>query len=436
MSLVPSFQEVMQPLAVVMTAPSFASFITLLAGWVFARRRTVTGMILAADAVGMKHHSSFHRLFAAASWSLDELGLAVFGLIAAWLGDAAVLLAIDDTLARKRGLKVFGVGMHHDPILSTRKTALMNWGHSWVVLGIVLRLPFREDRWFCLPILFRLYINKKTIAKRGGRYRTRPELAVEMLELLCGRYKNRRFHAIADSAYGGQSVLRHLPRNCDLTSRLPLDARLYDAPPERKPGTNGRPRKRGQRLPTPEEMLRARARRVTLNIYGRRDRARIAQTIARWHALPDRPLIVVAVEPLTGGRSRQAFYSTVWHASAEQVLTWYAARWSIEQAFQDSKMHLGFEEPQGWTRRAVQRTAPVAMLLYSMIVLWFAETGHRERYEPCRPWYSAKTHASFADMLTTLRCQSLKQEVLSLPLKGRGSRKVLKTLLHAAKTAA
>ena len=306
MSLVPSFQEVMQPLAVVMTAPSFASFITLLAGWVFARRRTVTGMILAADAVGMKHHSSFHRLFAAASWSLDELGLAVFGLIAAWLGDAAVLLAIDDTLARKRGLKVFGVGMHHDPILSTRKTALMNWGHSWVVLGIVLRLPFREDRWFCLPILFRLYINKKTIAKRGGRYRTRPELAVEMLELLCGRYKNRRFHAIADSAYGGQSVLRHLPRNCDLTSRLPLDARLYDAPPERKPGTNGRPRKRGQRLPTPEEMLRARARRVTLNIYGRRDRARIAQTIARWHALPDRPLIVVgtnlaAVVPAQAG---------------------------------------------------------------------------------------------------------------------------------------
>ena len=58
MNLVPSFQEVVQPLAVVMTAPSFASFITLLAGWVFARRRTVTGMILAADAVGMKHHSS------------------------------------------------------------------------------------------------------------------------------------------------------------------------------------------------------------------------------------------------------------------------------------------------------------------------------------------------------------------------------------------
>ena len=99
--------------------PSFATFITLLTSWVFARRRTVTGMIVAAGAVGEhgKHHSAYHRLFAAAvRWSLDELGLAVFGLIRPLL-DEVVLLAVDDTLARKRGLKVFGAGMHHDPLL-------------------------------------------------------------------------------------------------------------------------------------------------------------------------------------------------------------------------------------------------------------------------------------------------------------------------------
>ncbi len=74
MALVSSFLELAQQLACVMTAPTFHTLVTILSGWVFARRRTVTGMILAADAVGTKHHSSFHRLFAKAEWCLDDLG--------------------------------------------------------------------------------------------------------------------------------------------------------------------------------------------------------------------------------------------------------------------------------------------------------------------------------------------------------------------------
>lgn len=425
-----------------MTGPTFASFMIVLAGWVFARRRTVTRMLVAADAVktprrdGVKHHSAFHRLFAAARWSLDELGLAVFHLILPWVGPGAVLLALDDTLARKRGLKVYGVGMHHDPLLSTRKVALTNGGHSWVILGRIVRFPFRPDHAFCLPILFRLYISKQTITKRGGRYRTRPELAVEMLGRLSQAYENRRFHVIADSAYGGQSVLCHLPENCDLTSRLDLKARLYDAPPVRQPGTNGRPRKRGGRLLTPRQMLRQRGRRLALNLYGRRDRSRIVDTVARVYAAPQRPLRVVAVQPLSGGRRTQAFYSTCATATAEQVLTWYALRWSIEETFHECKGQLGFEEPQGWTRRAVERTAPTAMILYSLIVLWFATEGHRHYRAPWRPWYRTKSGVCFTDMLNTLRVQSVRHQVLSLRHAGRGHKKLMKTLLHAVQQAA
>ncbi len=247
MTLVSSFLEFVQQVSFVMTAPTFDTFVNVLTGWVFARRRTVTGMILAANAVGTQHHSAFHRLFAKAEWCLDELGLAVFALIAPWVPCDPILTAIDDTLARKRGLKVYGAGMHHDPMISTRKVAQLNWGHSWVVLSVIVRFPFCTERYFALPILFRLYINKQTVAKKGGWYRTRPELAVDMLYTLCRAYENRRFHVVADSTYGGQSVLGDLPENCDLTSRLDLDARLYEAPPERKPGTNGRPRKRGTR---------------------------------------------------------------------------------------------------------------------------------------------------------------------------------------------
>jgi hypothetical protein len=435
-SLVPPFVDLLQPLSCVMTTPTFDSFLTVITGWVFARRRTVTGMILAADAVGTKHHSAYHRLFAAARWSLDELGLAVFALMPPLL-NGLVLLGIDDTLARKRGLKVFGVGMHHDPLLSTRKTVITNWGHCWVVLGVVTRLPFCGERWFCLPILFRLYVPKKTAEKKGLPYRSKPQLAVQMLQLLCGRFETRQFHAIGDSAYGGKSVLLALPGNCGLTSRLTMDARLYDAPPaRRKSRKGGRPRKRGKRLPAPGQMLTKRCRHLTLQIYGRHDRSRVAECVARVYADPDRPLKVVAVEPLVGGRKPQAFFSTCPTDTVEQVLTRYAARWSLEVTNHDAKGELGFEQPQGWTKQAVQRTAPVAMLLYSLVVLWFSREGHRHYQPPPRPWYLGKTQASFADMLATLRCESVKHEVLSMGLHGTGSRNVVKTLLQAVKQAA
>ena len=102
MSLVTSFLVMLQPLAWAMTAPTFSNLTTIMAGWAFAPRRTVTGMLLAAGAVGKKHHSAFHRLFAQAQWSLDRLGLVVFDLIAPWLAGDQIFLALDDTLAQAR----------------------------------------------------------------------------------------------------------------------------------------------------------------------------------------------------------------------------------------------------------------------------------------------------------------------------------------------
>jgi SRSO17 transposase len=435
MSLVPSFLALLQPLSCAMTAPSFESFVTLFTGWVYARRRTVTGLITAADAVGQKHHGSFHRLFAKARWSRDALGLVVFGLIAPWLDDT-VMLALDDTLARKRGRKVFGAGMHHDPKLSSRKQAVVNYGHSWVVLAVLIRLPFCTRRTFALPILLRLYLNHQSALKHRRVHRTRPELAVALLNVLCKAYPGRRFHAVADATYGGHSVLNHLPVNCALTSRLALDARLHAAPPPRSEGAPGRPRRRGARLPTPQAMLNGRCRHITLAIYGRRDRVRLADTGAHVYAAPKRPLRVVAVAPLTGGRLLQAFYSTCKQATAEEVLIWYAMRWAIEVSFHDAKQHLGFEQPQGWSRQAAERTAPTAMLLYSLIVLWFAQVGHRLYRPVSTPWYRHKPHASFADMLATLRTESLREQISQTPFHARGQQKLVNTLIHSYQQAA
>jgi len=434
MELVTSFEVVLQSLSSVMTVPSFQTWLTLVTGWIFARRRTVTQMIVAAGALEGKHFSSFHRFFSQAAWSRDDLGLAVFGLLRPWQGDV-IFLGVDDTLARKRGLKMFGTGMHIDPLLSSRGYKVTNWGHCWVVLSVLVEFPFWPGRYFSLPILFRLHLNKKKAKKLRKAYRSKPQLTMEMLQLLCETHKNRHFHLVGDSAYGGQSVLGALPDNCDLTSRAVLDARLYEAPAPRKPGQRGRGRRRGKKLPTPKQMLARRCRRIELSIYGRTESARVADAEARMFAVPERPLRIVAVEALQGGRGMEAFYSTVVDSTAEQLLTWYSMRWSVEVTFHDSKQHLGFEEPQGWSEEAVQRTAPMAMLLYTVIVHWYALKGRLHERLPNLPWYTRKSQASFADMLATLKRISLRQRISALGLRGRGARKtqaILENLVNLA----
>jgi hypothetical protein len=131
MELVTSFAMVVQSLNYVMTAPSLESWQTIVIGWVFAKRYTVTRMIVAAGATDEKHYSSFHRFFSQASWSRDELGLAIFDLLRRW--PEVVVLGIDDTLARKRGLIMFGTGMHLDPLLSGRGYNVTTWAHCWVL---------------------------------------------------------------------------------------------------------------------------------------------------------------------------------------------------------------------------------------------------------------------------------------------------------------
>jgi len=119
MVLVPDFVFLLQGLATTMTGPTLQSFVTMATGWIFAKRRTVTRMILATAGEARKHYSSYHRLFAAARWSLDAVGLALFDLIEPHL-EGQILLGLDDTLARKRGRKMFGCAMHHDPLLPRR----------------------------------------------------------------------------------------------------------------------------------------------------------------------------------------------------------------------------------------------------------------------------------------------------------------------------
>lgn len=416
MDLVNSFSQLLQVFAVTMTPATSENLRQLMIGWVFAPRRTIMGMLRAGGC--QRHHSAFHRLFASAKWSVDRAGLAVYDLIRRFVPQAVVFLAGDDTLLNRRGLKVFGTGMHRDPLLSSRSFTVTRWGHCWVVLCVVIESPRTAGRYFALPILARLYLNKKSAAKWNRTYRTKPSLMLEMLQRVHAHDSEQKLHFLGDSAYTSSSMLSQIPDQIAVTGRIGGNSRIHEMAAARSAGQRGRTRVRGERLATPDEMLEAKGlRRLLLKLYDNSQyKVRVAEQEGCLFKAPSRKVKVVAIEHLRGGRGREVFYSTESSAQAEQILRWFSWRWPIEVTFHDSKQHLGLGEAENRKPKAVRRTVPTGLLLYSLIVIWH-ECIRREAALSLRKW-SGKDQASFAEMLASLRADSLgqlKQKYLSTP---------------------
>ena len=169
--------------------PPTQTFLAIVAGWVLSlRHRFITEVIFSSGNVGNGHWSRFHRFFSHAAWDIDTFSLALTKLVLTILAPGALLIVtVDDTLCRKRGLTLYGVGMHYDPLISSRSKKLVSWGHDWVVLCVLIVHPFwAPTKVFALPIAARLYINRQGLTKgkknkgksakaaRAGRPRREP----------------------------------------------------------------------------------------------------------------------------------------------------------------------------------------------------------------------------------------------------------------------
>jgi hypothetical protein len=406
MDIATSFMPLLQVFTAAMTEPTSESFRQIIAGWLFAPRRTITGGLRATDAT--KHHSAYHRVFASARWSMDQVGLAIFDLVVRLTDQSTYYLVGDDTLIHKSGLKVYGAGMHRDACQSSSGFTSFRWGHCWVVLCVLV--PSRKDpeRMYAIPVLMRLYLNTKTNEKLRRKHRKKTDLMLELIHLLSEHAGNKSLHFLGDSAYTGGRMLEQIPHNVHVTGRIGIDARLCAAPPERT-GRRGRPARRGSVLPKPSEMIAAKGlRRLKLKLYRNTNyHVRVTSVICRLYLAPEREVKVVVIEHLRGGRGTEVFYSTETSLSEEDVLQQYSFRWPVETAFQDSKGHLGLGEPQNRVRAAVRRTTPTMLLLYGLIVLWHEhikeQPDHFVRHWP------GKRQASFADMLASLRRESFEK---------------------------
>ena len=401
-----------------LTRPGFCNAFVVLVGWVLTRgQHAVTEALVVTDVARRRHWEAFHRFFSRGSWSPDVLGRAVFERLERHIGDGPVRVVLDDTVAPKKGAHVFGIGSHVDAVRSTRAHRAFVFGHCWVVLAVLVRVPFSSRAW-ALPVLFRLYRNLKECTKRRAVYKKKTELAREMIDELVTWVGGRRIELAADSAYCNDTVCRGLADNVVLFGAMRPDAVLTEAPKARDKAANGRPRVRGKLLRKPEKLARDERtpwRTVKARLYGRTTKVRYKSVDAQWYrATGTRLLRIVIVKCTTGRLPLRVFFSTDATLDVATILETYAGRWGIEVFFRDAKQLLGFADSQARKETAVRRVAPMVGLLYTTLVLWFAEGAHATAIAapPVRPWYPHKRGLAFADVLRAAQRTLVATDVL------------------------
>ena len=340
-------------------------FEQLSVGWVLCLgRRTVTN-ILKATPKWSYHWTSGHRFFAKSRWWPDDL----FQVLVQKIIDPLIpaeqpwRVAIDDTTAHKYGRRVAFAAKFRDAARSTLDQPAFHWSHNWVIACVLIPLPWHPGRYVHLPVLVRLFKKKEHGA--SDAFRTHGQLAAEMVRCLQQWLPHRRFQVVADPLYVGQEFLETLPPPTVFVGRLKKNAGLYELPVPAPKGRRGRKPTRGVRLPKLAEL----AQRVAfvpaiVRTYGVERSVLLHSFICVWHGASRSPVRVVIVRQRDGD---YYLFSTDTQMDPLAIVNAYASRWGIEEVIREVKQSLGFDTVQGWSRKAVLRQAPFAVLLNALV---------------------------------------------------------------------
>jgi DDE superfamily endonuclease len=463
MLTIPEFaQPVLSLFAPAFYHPTYQRFLVLLLAAVLTTgRRTVSNLLRTAAGLAKGDASSFHRVLSRRRWSTLVLAriLARF-LLEHWVPEGPVLLAGDDTVDEHRGAKVYGKGCHRDPVRSTHSYTTFRWGHKWVVLAILVQFPFATRAW-ALPVLSALYHSPEKATKtqapaaqrrrkkkakdqtrvqakqRAGRkaqaqaraevkgskktktqwrrqHKTPSELMRQLLVVLTHWFPERQFVFAGDGGYGTHALARFAARrrrrNLTLVSLFYADAALHDPPPVivgKKP--SHRPRKKGDKRPTPEAVVAATEVRERLEVSwygGGRRTVEVVSGTGHWHKSGEGLVEVlwVYVHDLTGTHRDSYLFSTDPTMPVAQVIATYTARWNIETTFQEMRAYLGLETTRGRTKNTVLRAAPCLFGLYSVVALLYAALPAAATAE-VTVRYRGKAAVTFSDAISVVRRQ-------------------------------
>jgi hypothetical protein len=413
---------VLDTFAPAFTKPTFSNACLLLYGTLLAvGARTVTA---ALRAVGLAHHphfTTYHRVLNRARWSPLVLSRLLLGLLVTTLlpADAPLVLVVDETLERRRGAKIPYKGYFRDAARSSKQHPVKSEGIRWLSVALLVEVPWSEKRQWALPFLTVPALAPATSQKLGKPHRTVIDKTQLLVRLVRRWQPEREMVLVGDGNYAAVRLgytCRELssegrPNSTRLVSRLRLDARLYSPPGPQPEGKRGPKPKKGRREPSLQARLEdpnSEWHTVSVPWYGGKEKTLELMTgTALWYRTGETPLPIRWVLLRCPEHHHQAFppmalFCTNPESNAQQIVGWLVGRWSIEVTFEEARAHLGMQTQRQWSKRALQRSTPCLLGLFSVVVV-LAKALHPKELAVRRAAWYAKEEASFIDALAAVR---------------------------------
>ena len=422
-SLISAWDTLLQHLCLTFTEATARTWQQIALGWVLHRGpATVTGIFRTLGRLADRHWTVYHKFFYRAAWSLETLScyLTMYvigpmilesGLTDPDSGKPVADLAIDDTTAARYGRHVAHAGWYKDASAQgpATKGTVIHWANNWIVGAFTLRLPrWHLLRWV-LPGVFALY-RKPGDCDKTHPFRTRQVLAAEMVQRVATALPGVQLRVSADGQYATRKMVMGLPKGVNLVSRIRRDAAIYTLPPaRRRPGQRGRTPTKGKRLPAPRQIAARRKKgwtMITVLKQGRQVKRLVLAINCLWyHVCKGTPIRMTIVRDPAGKQDDDFFFCTDANAPDQQIVQRYYDRWGIEESILEAKQQMGFENTRGWCSKTVNRQAPLAMVLVTLVKAWYSKCAPEEPslLPESTPWYPTKKHPSFLDMLSALR---------------------------------
>ena len=388
--------------------------VVLLVGAILAPgQRTVTAALRIMGLSQERHFQNYHRVLNRAVWSNLALSLVLLRLLLnAFLSFGPVVIGIDETIERRRGENIKAKGIYRDPVRSSKSHFVKASGLRWISMMLLVRVPWAKRIW-SLPFLTVLAPSERYYESSPRRHKKLTDWARQMGRQVRRWLPKRKLILVADSSYAALELLHSLsslPEPVYMVTQLRLDAALYEPAPPSKPGTIGRPRKKGKRLPKLSQVLTDKQTvwetiRVD-NWYGQGPtQVEITSDTAVWYhtGMPAVPIRWVLIRDPKGKFETKALLCTDQAATPLQILQWFVRRWQVEVTFQEVRAHLGVETQRQWSDKAIARTTPVLMGLFS----WVTLLANQSQVDGCLPvrqaaWYDKAT-PTFSDAIALVR---------------------------------
>lgn len=373
----PEFAAIMIAFQPLFSKSVFAHVRILTAGALLAPgRRTVASVLRIMGLSQHPHFQNYHRVLNRARWSARQAARVLLALLVkTFCQDGPLVFGLDETIERRRGTKIQAKGIYRDAVRSSKGHFVKASGLRWLSLMLLVPIPWAARVW-ALPFLTVLCPSQRYHLERGKRPKKLTDHARQMLLQLRRWLPDRCLVVVGDTSFAALDLLDAVRPHVTVVTRLRIDAALFAPAPPRQAGQVGRPRKRGHRLPSLARLLEERTTLWTPLIvsqwYGQQVYGlEVATGRALWtnRGKPVVPIRWVLVRDPLGKLAPKAFLCTDQQASPLEIVSWFVQRWSVEVTFEEVRRHLGVETQRQWSQKAIERTTPCLLGLFSVVTL-------------------------------------------------------------------